>query len=193
MISTFELPIVTIVNSNPHKILDSSILNSNGTTFCSQGVDYDETTFCFPIVCSNETTFFFWASKLPTFFSFLPLAITTFNIQKTTISLLILKFNGLNQKDQIRRKKRKRKKVVACCHHFLHNTTTITIEEGDDIVAVTFFVVKPLKKATIVAITFFCSKAIEEGVGSCHRLFFLLKHREEGNGSFLPSPSLLQQ
>jgi hypothetical protein len=34
-----------------------------------------------------------------TFFSFLPLAITTFNIQKTTISLLIFNFNELNQKD----------------------------------------------------------------------------------------------
>jgi len=34
-----------------------------------------------------------------TFFSFLPLAITTFNIKKTTISLLIFNFNELNQKD----------------------------------------------------------------------------------------------
>jgi len=59
MISSFELQIVTIVNSNPHKLLDSSISDSNGVTFCYQGVHYDETTFCFPIVCSNEATFFF--------------------------------------------------------------------------------------------------------------------------------------
>ncbi len=34
-----------------------------------------------------------------TFFSLLPLAITTFNIKKTIVSVLIFNFNELNQKD----------------------------------------------------------------------------------------------
>jgi hypothetical protein len=71
VISSFELQIVTIVNSKPHKLLDSSIFNSNGGTFCSLGVnfdgitfcslnvDYDETTFCFRSLCFDEATFCF--------------------------------------------------------------------------------------------------------------------------------------
>jgi hypothetical protein len=50
---------------------------------------------------------------ITTFFSFFPIAITTLNIKKkTTISLLIINFNELDQKDQ-RRKKKERKKVMA--------------------------------------------------------------------------------
>ncbi len=78
-------------------MLDSSISNYNektfyflsfnydGATFCSPSLDYDETTFYSPIVYCHEATFCFWASKSPTLFSFLPLAIITFNIQKITI------------------------------------------------------------------------------------------------------------
>jgi hypothetical protein len=47
VISPFELQIVTIENSKRHKLFDSSILNSDGTTFCSACVNSDETTFCF--------------------------------------------------------------------------------------------------------------------------------------------------
>jgi hypothetical protein len=79
-----------------------------------------------------------WASKSPPpFFNLLFLAITTFNIKKTTISLLIVNSNELYQKDQ---KRRKRKRKKAYCYRLLHNTTTI---EGDDIATITFFVAKP--------------------------------------------------
>jgi len=46
-ISSFELQTTTIANSKPHGMLDSSTLGSNGTTFCSLIVDYNEITFCF--------------------------------------------------------------------------------------------------------------------------------------------------
>jgi hypothetical protein len=102
--------------------------------------------------------------------------------------MLLVNFNELNQKDQ---RKRKRKKETACCHHLLHNTTTI--KEGENIVVVTFFAAKPSKKATVVAIAIFCSKAIEEGDGSCHLLLFIYNTiTKKGNGSLVPSPSLLQ-
>jgi hypothetical protein len=80
--------------------------------------------------------------------------------------------------------------MTACCHHLLHNTTTI--EEGDDIVAITFFATKPLKKAMVVTIVIFCNKAIEEGDGSFY-LFILLYNTTtiEGNGNLVSSPSLL--
>jgi len=44
----------------------------------------------------------------------------------------------------------------------------------------------------IITVTFFCSKAIEEGDKSCHCLFFFLKHKEEGDGNKLPLPLSLQ-
>jgi len=74
VISSFELQIVTIINFKPHKLLNSSILNSIETTFCSLGLNFDGatfcspnpsyngSTFCFPIVYFNETTFCFLAS-----------------------------------------------------------------------------------------------------------------------------------
>jgi len=89
----------------------SSALNFDGRTFCSPSLDFDGKTFCspnlgcnestffFPIVYSNEATLFFGTSKSLVFFSLLPLTITTFNVQKTTISLLIFNFNELDQKD----------------------------------------------------------------------------------------------
>jgi len=72
-------------------------------------------------------------------------------------------------------------------HRLFHSTTTTTttIKEGDDITTVTFFAVKLLKKAMAVVITFFCSKAMEEGDGSYH-CFLLFKHRE------VTQPSSLQ-
>jgi hypothetical protein len=69
MISSFELQIVTIINSKPHRLLDSSILSFDGVTFCSTGNNSDGTTFyflniscngstfCFLIIYSNEATF----------------------------------------------------------------------------------------------------------------------------------------
>jgi len=39
----------------------------------------------------------------------------------------------------------------------------MTIEENDDIVGITFFIAKLLKKATRVTITFYCNKAFKEG------------------------------
>jgi hypothetical protein len=71
VISSFELQIITIIDSKPHKLFDSSILNSDRATLCSLGVDCDgvtfsspnvdsdEVTFCFPIVYSDERTFYF--------------------------------------------------------------------------------------------------------------------------------------
>jgi len=70
-------------------------------------------------------------------------------------------------------------------HRLFHSTTTTTIEKGDDIATVTFFVIKLLKKAMAVVITFFCNKAIEEGDGS-YRCLLLFKHRE------VTQPSSLQ-
>jgi hypothetical protein len=105
--------------------------------------------------------------------------------------LLILNYNELDQKTREEKKKKKRKKVMTACYHrLLHNTTTI--EEGNDIDVVTFFTTKPSKNVTIVAITFFCNKAIKEGDRSCHHRPLLLKHREKGNSNKLPSPSSLQ-
>jgi hypothetical protein len=75
--------------------------------------------------------------------------------------------------------------MATCCHCLLHNT--ITMEEGDNIATVTFFVAKPLKKATMVTIIFLGSKAIEKGDGNCCHLFLLFKHKEKGNGSKLSS------
>jgi hypothetical protein len=46
-ISSFELQTITITNSKPHGLLDSSTLGFDGARFCS------------PIVRSNETTFSF--------------------------------------------------------------------------------------------------------------------------------------
>jgi hypothetical protein len=79
------------------------------------------------------------------------------HIKKTTISLLIINFNELNQKDQ-------RKKKIICFQCLFHNTTTI--EEGNDIVAkpskkakvvtlAIFFATKPSKKAMEVVVFFF--------------------------------------
>jgi hypothetical protein len=94
------------------------------------------------------------------------------HLKKTTISLLIVNFNELNQKDQRRRKIKKA--TAACCHHLLQNTTTI--EEGNNIVVVTFFTTKPPKKATTLTIAFFCNKTIKEGDRSCRHLLLLLNH-----------------
>jgi hypothetical protein len=102
--------------------------------------------------------------------------------------LLTLNFNELNQKDPKNKKNKKKNATVAYSHHVLHSTTTI--EEGDDITAITFFATKPSKKAMVVAIFFFCNKAIEEGDKSYHRLL-LFKHKKEGDGSKLPLPSSL--
>ncbi len=168
MISPFELQIITIVNFKPHKLFDSSILNFDGTTFCSPGFNFDGGTFCL------------WALKSPTpFFNLLPLTITTFNIKKTIISLLIVNFNELDQKTKEKEKEKKKKGDPLLPLPF-HNT--ITIEEGDDIVVVTFFIAKPPKKVMVVIVTIFCNKAIEEGDGRC-RIFLLLKHKEEGDGN----------
>ncbi len=141
MISSFELQIVTIVNSKPHKFLDSSIFNFDEATFCSSCFN-----FAFQLFIYDEATFCFWTSKSPTFFSLLPLAIITFNIQNTTISLLIFNFNEPDQKD----KKKKgdgnllpspsshrhhhhhhhhRRRWQHCCHHLFRNKTT---EKGYD-------------------------------------------------------------
>jgi len=91
---------------------------------------------------SDEATFYSWTSKSPPlFFNFLPLSIITFNIKKTTISLLIVNSNELNHKDQ------KKKKKTTCCHRLLHITTTI--EEGDNISTITFFTAKPPKKVQV--------------------------------------------
>ncbi len=62
--------------------------------------------------------------------------------------------------------------TVARCHCFSHSTPTI--EEGDDITPITFFVVKPPKKAMVVVVAFFCNKAIEKGDGTKCYLFILL-------------------
>jgi len=99
--------------------------------------------------------------------------------------LLIVNFNELDQNDHKRKERIKRKKAV------LHSTTTI--EEGDDIVVVTFFIAKPLKKATIIAVTIFCNKAIKEGDESCRTIIlFYFSNREKGEGSKLSSFSSLQ-
>ncbi len=99
--------------------------------------------------------------------------------------VLIINCNELDQKDQ--KKKKKRKKETAYYHYLFHDTTTI--EKGDDIDAVTFFVAKPLKKATIIIIAIFCSKAIKEGDISCLLLWFYYK--EEGDDTTLPSLSFV--
>jgi len=44
VISSFELRKVIIANSKPHRLLDSSTFNYDGTTFCSPIVNFDETT-----------------------------------------------------------------------------------------------------------------------------------------------------
>jgi hypothetical protein len=81
--------------------------------------------------------------------------------------------------------------VITTCYHCLfHNTTTI--EEGDNIVVVTFLTTKPLKKATTITITFFCSKAIVEGDDSnCHCLLHCNNTIEE-NDDTLPLSSSFQ-
>jgi len=72
--------------------------------------------------------------------------------------------------------------TTACYHHLLHNTTTI--EKGDDIVAITFFTVKPSEKVTTIAVTLFLNKAIKEGDGNCsHFLLLCNTTTEKGNGN----------
>ncbi len=78
----------------------------------------------------------------------------------------------MNYTKRTKEEEEKKKKVtIAYYHRLLRNTTTI--EEGDNIVTVTFFVAKSLKKATTIAITIFCSKAIEEGDKNCRHLLLL--------------------
>ncbi len=79
--------------------------------------------------------------------------------------------------------------MVVYYHCLFHNSTTI--EEGNDIVAVTLFITKPLKKAITIVVTFFCNKAIKEGDGNCN-LLFILKHRKESDNIKLLSPLSLQ-
>ncbi len=139
MISLIELQIVTIINFKPHRLRNSSIHGSNGTkkffpcldfdgvAFCSLSPGCNGSTFCFTIVDSDEATICFYASKLsPPFFSLLPLAITTLNIKKNTISLLIINSDELAlfaTKGQ-EKKEKKTKKVTNynCC--LLCNKTT---------------------------------------------------------------------
>jgi hypothetical protein len=104
--------------------------------------------------------------------------------------LLIVNSNELDPKTK-EKEKRKRKKETTCCHRLLHNT--ITIEEGNNIVAITFFVTKPLKKVTIVIVAIFCNKTIEKGDGSCCLLLFLCDTTtEKGDTNLESSPSSLQ-
>jgi hypothetical protein len=52
-------------------------------------------------------------------------------MKKTTISLLIINSNELNQKDKRKKEKKKRKKKIAYCHRLLCYSKTKT-KEGDD-------------------------------------------------------------
>jgi hypothetical protein len=45
-ILSFDLQITTIANFKPHGLFDSSTAGSDGTTFYSPIIDYDEATFC---------------------------------------------------------------------------------------------------------------------------------------------------
>jgi hypothetical protein len=87
--------------------------------------------------------------------------------------LFIINSNELNHKDQ------KKTKPPA----------TITIKESDEIIAITFFVAKPPKKAHVAII--FCNKAIEEGDKSCRLLLLHYNETQEEDDDSLSSPSLL--
>jgi hypothetical protein len=56
-ISSFELKTITITNYKQHRLLDSSTLGFDGTTFCSLIVGSNGTTFCSPIVGLMEQHF----------------------------------------------------------------------------------------------------------------------------------------
>jgi hypothetical protein len=85
---------------------------------------------------------------------------------------------------------KEKKKETTYCHRLPHNNTAI--EEGDNIAAVTFFTVKPLKKAMTIIIINFCNKTIKEGDGSCRLLFLLYNTTiKESDNSLVLSPSLL--
>jgi hypothetical protein len=53
VISPFELQIVTIVNSKPHKLFDSLIFSFDGATICSPGFNSNGTTLCGHYVLEN--------------------------------------------------------------------------------------------------------------------------------------------
>jgi hypothetical protein len=57
VISPFELQIIIILNSKPHKLLDSLILNFDGTTFCSVGRNFDGTYFALQVSILMEQHF----------------------------------------------------------------------------------------------------------------------------------------
>jgi hypothetical protein len=73
--------------------------------------------------------------------------------------------------------------MAVCCHCLFRNTTTI--EKGDDIAISTFFAIKPSKKAIVIIVTFFCTKAIKEGDGSYCHLLLLLYNTTTKEGFFI--------
>jgi hypothetical protein len=57
VISSFKLQTITIANSKPHRLLDSSIFSFDEAIFCFQSFDYDGATFFSPIPDYNGLTF----------------------------------------------------------------------------------------------------------------------------------------
>ncbi len=148
MISSFELQTIIIVNFKPHRLLHSLIFNYDRTTFCSRIVYFGEAIFCL------------WSSKSPPpFFNLLPLVITTFNIKKTTISLLIVNSNELDQKDQRKRLflfKHKKEGNDSNCHRLLrYNKTRKKKVMAGTVIALFLAKKKKKKKRRQLDVTFF--------------------------------------
>jgi hypothetical protein len=63
VISSFELQKITIANSKPSQLLDSSTFDYDGTIFCSLIVNFDETTSLLLLSFQITTKFFNFPSS----------------------------------------------------------------------------------------------------------------------------------